>query len=247
MTRKALKTRRFFVECSLNAGTHHELDRARSNYLLNVLRLRAGDGILVFNGYDGEWNATVEPTGRKSAALAVTELVRPQTQASDLLFLFAPPKQARLDYLIQKTVEMGAGTLQPVRTQFTQDSSLKSEKLRSYMIEAAEQCGVLALPELREIVSLSDAVQTLDSKHHLIFCDENARLGDPVADLRPLVDKPIAVLVGPEGGFSEEERAQLAARAHTVRLSLGPRILRADTAAVAALALVQAVAGDWRG
>ncbi|MBZ8133518.1 16S rRNA (uracil(1498)-N(3))-methyltransferase [Afifella sp. IM 167] len=237
-------TRRLFIEDGLSDGAEIPLSADQTNYLLNVLRLDAGAEILAFNGRDGEWRARIEKTGKKKAKLVAGEKTREQTPPSDLAYLFAPLKQARLDYMAQKAVEMGAGRLQPVITQFTQVRHVKVERIRSNAVEAAEQCGVLTIAQVAEPLPLAEAVEALEDDRVLVFCDEQHR-GDAVAPLTELRGRKLAVLVGPEGGFSEVERSALAGRKSTVTISLGPRILRADTAAVAALAVVQAAAGDW--
>ena len=227
------------------------LDRGQANYLLNVLRLGPGRRVLVFNGRDGEWAAEVAPEGRRAAALVVRERIRPQTPPGDLVYLFAPLKSARLDYLAQKAVEMGASALAPVLTRRTQANRVNLERLRANAVEAAEQCGVLAIPEVRPETDLEGALAALEPGRVLVFCDEDAPVANPLAALAGLSrdrfpPTPLAVLVGPEGGFEAAERERILARGDVVRLSLGPRILRADTAAVAVLALVQAALGDWR-
>lgn len=241
---------RLFVEADLATGARLPLDRAQANYLLNVLRRKPDDPVLLFNGRDGEWRAHLDPTGRKSADLVLDARTRPQPARPDLHYLFAPLKSARLDYVAQKAVEMGAGTIRPVLTRFTQGERLKPERLRANAIEAAEQCGILAIPDLPEAARLPAALAALAPERLLVFCDEDAPVADPVAALRaaadPAAPPPLAVLIGPEGGFAPEERALIRERPNAVALSLGPRILRADTAAVAALALVQAVLGDAR-
>ena len=242
---------RLYVAADLAAGTVLALERAQANYLLNVLRRGGDDPVLVFNGRDGEWRARLAQTGRKGADLVLTEMTRPQPQAPDLHYLFAPVKSARLDYLAQKAVEMGAGTIRPVITRFTQGERVNMERLRANVIEAAEQCGILAIPCLAEPARLEAALAELEPERVLVFCDEDAPVADPVRALRAAADPAVtdhrlAVLVGPEGGFSDAERALVRARPRTVPLSLGPRILRADTAAVAVLALVQGVLGDGR-
>jgi 16S rRNA (uracil1498-N3)-methyltransferase len=239
---------RLFLDAPLAAGARAALERTQANYLLNVLRLKAGDRVLVFNGRDGEWRAEVLQEGRRSAELRVAEQVRHQTAAGDLLYLFAPLKHARLDYTVQKVVEMGASALKPVFTRRTQASRVNRERMRANVIEAAEQCGILSVPEVLGEEELVSALSHLDRDRLLIFCDEDAPVANPVEALSGLRSRPekIAVLVGPEGGFTEEERTLAGRHAYVVRLSLGPRILRADTAAVAALAVVQAVLGDWR-
>ena len=236
---------RLYSEAPLAAGGVLELARDQANYLLNVLRLRSGDTILAFNGRDGEWLCGLRAEGRKQASLEALEQVRPQPPAPDLLYLFAPLKHARLDYMAQKAVEMGAGVLQPVLTRFTQVSRLNLERLAANTVEAAEQCGILALPQVRAEQPLAAALGALEPERLLIFCDEAQDAGSPIASLQGAPRGPLAVLIGPEGGFDESERALILQRERVLRLSLGPRILRADTAAVAALAVVQATLGDW--
>ncbi len=246
MPRYDFRTPRLYLEAPLAAGQELALDREQTNYLVNVLRLKRGDGVLLFNGRDGEWQAELTGEGRKSAAVRVGLRTRAQPQANDLHFLFAPLKHARLDYLVQKAVEMGASRLRPVLTRHTQVSRVNLERMRANVIEAAQQCGVLTVPEVAEPAGFEAAVA--DASRLVVFCDEDAEVKDPVAALQAAPrGLPLAVLIGPEGGFAEDERVQLLKRANVVRLSLGPRILRADTAAVAALALVQAVLGDWNG
>ncbi|AWB20342.1 16S rRNA (uracil(1498)-N(3))-methyltransferase [Methylobacterium currus] len=245
---------RLFLDIPLHEGARHTLDRAQANYLLSVLRRDAGEPVLVFNGRDGEWRAEIAPTGRKAADLVLRGQTRPQTPAGDLHYLFAPLKAARLDYVAQKAVEMGASLIHPVVTRRTQGDRIKLDKLRANAIEAAEQCGILSLPEIRDAAPLADALAGLAPERLLVFCDEDAPVADPVAALRQAAAAtgsgngtvPLAVVIGPEGGFTPEERTLIGDRPNTVRLSLGPRILRADTAAVAVLALVQAVLGDGR-
>ena len=210
-----------------------------------MLRLRPGERVLVFNGRDGEWSATLQGQ-KRSAALLIEERTRSQPAPADLHYLFAPIKAARLDYMVQKAVEMGVSLLQPVLTQHGQVARVSSERMLANAIEAAEQCGLLALPEIKPLVPLADILAGWNPERCLVFCDEDAEVQDPLAALADLASTPLALLIGPEGGFSAEERAMLLKRPNVVRLSLGPRILRADTAAVAALAVIQAAAGDWR-
>jgi 16S rRNA (uracil1498-N3)-methyltransferase len=239
---------RLFLDRPLGPGARTPLDRAQANYLLNVLRLRRGESVLVFNGRDGEWRAEVQGEGRKDADLVAVEQVRAQTRAPDLLYLFAPLKHARLDYMVQKAVEMGAGALRAVVTRRTQSARVNLERMRANVIEAAEQCGILSIPAVLEAADLTTALAALEPERLLVFCDERAPVANPLAALEPLGNNipKIAVIVGPEGGFTDEERTRVAARENSVRVSLGPRILRADTAAVAALAVVQTALGDWR-
>ena len=239
---------RLFVEADLAAGAGVPLERSQSNYLGNVLRLSAGGTILVFNGRDGEWQAAI--SGRKRPDhLEILAQTRPQHHLRDLTYVFAPLKHARLDYMVQKAVEMGASSLQPVLTRFTQVSRINGERMRANVIEAAEQCGILSIAAVAEPAPLDRWLGQRDARRLLIFCDEAAETANPVAALQAeaATSPGIDVLIGPEGGFAEQERASLLRQPRTSRLSLGPRILRADTAAVAALALVQAVLGDWTG
>jgi 16S rRNA (uracil1498-N3)-methyltransferase len=241
-----LHAARLFVDAPLAAGAVVALDHAQSHYLKRVLRLKDGHDILVFNGRDGEWRGRLEG-GRREAALRLTERSRAQTAASDLHCLFAPLKSARLDYMVQKAVEMGVAQLRPVLTQHGQVARVNLERMRANAIEAAEQCGILCLPEIAAPLPLTRALAAWQPGRHLVFCDEAADVADPLAALAVVPRRaPLAVLIGPEGGFAADERAALLKLPHMVRLALGPRILRADTAAVAALALVQAVIGDWR-
>jgi 16S rRNA (uracil1498-N3)-methyltransferase len=248
MARYDFRTPRLFVDASLTAGATVPLDLTQTNYLCNVLRLSPGDGVLAFNGREGEWRTELERTGKKSAALRVTELARPQEPAFDLHYLFAPLKHARLDYMVQKAVELGVSRLQPVTTRHTQMSRINLDRMHANAIEAAEQCGILTIPDVEAPLPLERLLPAMEASRLVIFCDEDAETRDPVAALTAFRKDglKLAVLVGPEGGFAEEERALLLRRENVLRLALGPRILRADTAAVAALAIVQAVLGDWR-
>ena len=236
---------RLFVDAPLAAGATVALQRDQANYLGNVLRLSAGDTILVFNGRDGEWRASIG--GRKRPdQLAIAARTRPQDRLGDLTYVFAPLKHARLDYMVQKAVEMGASRLQPVLTRFTQVSRVNLERMRANVIEAAEQCGILTLATVEEPLALDRFLAARSAERLLVFCDEASEVSDPVKALRD--ENPtqgLDVLIGPEGGFAETERALLLRQARTLRISLGPRILRADTAGVAALTLVQACLGDW--
>ncbi len=238
---------RLFVDAPLKEGERIALERNQSNYLGNVLRLAAGEKILVFNGRDGEWQAQIE--GRKRPdSLTVAAQTRPQDRLPDIAYVFAPLKHARLDYMVQKAVEMGASTLQPVVTRHTQVSRVNSERMRANVIEAAEQCGILSLAAVAEPVALDRYLGERQPKRLLVFCDEASEVRSPLQALQQglTATDGVDILIGPEGGFAEEERALLLRQPHTLRLSLGPRILRADTAGVAALALVQAALGDWR-
>jgi 16S rRNA (uracil1498-N3)-methyltransferase len=238
---------RLFVDAPLAQDGRVTLDRDQSNYLGNVLRLAAGAEVLAFNGRDGEWQAAIE--GRKRPdGLVILQQTRPQDRLPDLAYVFAPLKHARLDYMVQKAIEMGAASLQPVLTRFTQASRVNTERMRANVVEAAEQCGILSIATVAEPAPLERFLSQRAAGRLLIFCDEAAEVENPIQSLQGAREaEGIDVLIGPEGGFAEEERALLLRQPKILRLALGPRIMRADTAAVAALALVQAVLGDWGG
>lgn len=243
--RASFRMQRLFVDSPITAGGGIALERDQANYLLNVLRLAEGAELLIFNGRDGEWRARLAVPAKKRAMLDPVEQIRPQPAPYDLHYLFAPLKQARLDYMVQKAVEMGAGVLQPVLTHHTQVHKLNLQRAAANAREAAEQCGVLTLPEIREPVKLAALLSDWDPGRRILFCDERVGTNNPLDILQRLDDQPLAVLIGPEGGFSGEERTMLSALPFVTAIPLGPRILRADTAAVAALAVVQAALGDW--
>jgi 16S rRNA (uracil1498-N3)-methyltransferase len=243
-------SRRLLVDQSLAAGHRFALTQSQANYLLSVLRLRDGDPVLVFNGCDGEWLAEVRNVSKRNADLVLLHQTRAQEGVADIDYCFAPLKHARLDYMVQKAVEMGARRLVPVLTKRTQVSRINQARMRANAIEAAEQCGILAIPEIADETSLGSYLAERSPERLLIFCDEEADIGDPLTLLRDAEKRlgethALALLIGPEGGFDPSEREVLLAARNVLPISLGPRILRADTAAVAGLALVQAVLGDW--
>ena len=241
MPQHDFRTQRLFVEVDLVAGRDVTLDKPQSHYLTNVLRMGEGAPLYLFNGRDGEWRASIARAHKAGTVLALIDQSRVQTPPSPIAYAFAPLKSARLDYMVQKAVEMGAGRLQPVMTQNCQVGRVNIERMRANVREAAEQCGILTLAEVAPPVSL-DGFLIGNPDTRLLFCDERA--DTPALDVLQSTEAGAAtVLVGPEGGFTVEERERLV-QAGAVRLSLGPRILRADTAGVAALALVQAVLGD---
>lgn len=239
------RTQRLFVTAPLTTQMELVLSREASHYLTSVLRMAVGEALLVFNGIDGEWLGKIVKADKKSVALRLDRQTRAQTRAPDIDYIFAPLKHARLDYIVQKAVEMGAGRIRPVITRHTQSTRVNLERMQANIIEAAEQCGILSVPELCEEAKLADVIAAWDPARKLILCDERADAKDPISVLREIPKGPLAILIGPEGGFSAEERENLLALPYVIRLSLGPRILRADTAGVAALALVQSVCGDW--
>jgi 16S rRNA (uracil1498-N3)-methyltransferase len=240
------KLQRLYVDCHLEAGLVAPLNEAQAHYLGTVLRYADGTEVLAFNGTEGEWRCVFRKSGKKSAYLVPSALEREQMPLGPVNVMFAPLKVGRVDFLVQRLVEMGAATITPVLTEFTQNRSLSTDKVRSWVIEAAEQCGVIALPKVHPVQKLADAIAAMRPEQRLIFCDEASGTQNPLAILRELQPQPISVLVGPEGGFSDAERAMLRALPNVTAIPLGPRILRADTAAVAAMAVVQAAIGDWR-
>lgn len=215
------------------------------NYLLNVLRLRTGAAVHIFNGQDGEFCAVLRLEGKRIAHFDVLKKLREQSPRPNLDYCFAPLKQARLDYMVQKATEMGVGCLRPIITSYTQIRKVNLDRLRANVIEAAEQCGVLAVPELFSPVPLSVFLQASPTQTLFVFCDEKAEISSPFKSLSGHVAASVSLIIGPEGGFDDQERQLILSYPNVVRLSLGPRILRADTAAVAALTIVQAALGDW--
>jgi 16S rRNA (uracil1498-N3)-methyltransferase len=246
MARYDFNAARLFVEADLVEATTFVCTSQQANYLKNVLRLRPGDEILVFNGRDGEWRAELADAGKRGASLIVRAEVRPQEGGPDVDYLFAPLKRTRLDYLVQKATEMGVARLRPVLTRRTTPERVNVERMRANAIEAAEQCGILRIPEVSAPEKLDSVIAGWDAARPIVFCDEGSEERCPFTTLARLEPGPLALLVGPEGGFEEGERALLASKPFVTSITLGPRILRADTAAVAALALVNAVLGDWR-
>jgi 16S rRNA (uracil1498-N3)-methyltransferase len=240
----AKTTPRLYVEQSLGPQEDVALEREQAHYLVNVLRLSAGDAVAVFNGRDGEWLAYLTTVGKKGAAIRCERRTSEVKPPPDIDFAFAPLKHTRLDYLVQKATELGVRRLRPVITARTIAERVNLERMRANAVEAAEQCNLVFVPEVLEPAKLTSVLATWDQTRALIYCDETALIADPVEALSPL-EPPAAVLIGPEGGFTDEERRQLKSLAFVTPISLGPRIMRADTAAVAALTLAQAVIGDW--
>ncbi len=238
-------SQRLFLDTPLAAEARVACSKEHANYLLNVLRMRAGAMVLVFNGRDGEWRARLQVQGKRAVELVIEEQSRPQETGPDIEYVFAPLKRSRLDYMVQKATELGVSILRPVITHRTQAERINLDRMRANVIEAAEQCGILRLPEIVAPAKLEQALAVWDPARRLLFCDEAADVTSPVDAMTGLAG-PVAVLIGPEGGFSDAERAMLLAQPFTLPISLGPRIMRGDTAAIAALALVNAIAGDWR-
>src|SRR6202453_1291214 len=246
MARTDFRTPRLYISQDLVTDAEIKLDPQQTNYLVNVLRLGAGAPILLFNGRDGEFSASLSTSSRKAALLAVGARTRAQDAPADVDYLFSPLKHARLDYMAQKAVEMGARRLRPVITRHTQVARVNLERLRANAIEACEQCGVIWIPEIAPVEPLAEALKLWPPERLLVFCDEEADQASPLnALVMARAGGGVGLLIGPEGGFDDDERAAILSAPRVLRLSLGPRILRADTAAVAALALIQATLGDW--
>ncbi|MBB3592374.1 16S rRNA (uracil1498-N3)-methyltransferase [Rhizobium sp. BK529] len=243
--RANFRMQRVFIDAPLSEGATVEANPDQFNYLANVLRMEEGTEILLFNGRDGEWKAGLSFPTRKRILLTAIEKTRPQPAPSDLHYLFAPLKIGRMDYLVQKAVEMGAGLLQPVMTQHVQGKITNLDKIRANVVEAAEQCGILGIPDVAEPVKLADLLDHWPADRRIIYCDEGDAGQNPLPILSKVTERRLALLVGPEGGFSEEERTRLRSLDFVTAIPLGPRILRADTAAVAAMAVMQAAIGDW--
>lgn len=237
---------RLFVSAPLHGEALISLEKPQTHYVVQVLRLSVKARILIFNGEAGEWLTEIVEARKNQCIVRCLEQTRAQTRPQDLHYCFAPLKHARLDYVVQKAVELGVSLLQPTQTAHTQVSRLNMERMQANIVEAAEQCGVLSLPEVREPIKLEALLKRWDTSRALIFCDESADSTSPLAILQKVEHTKLGVLIGPEGGFSQTERDLLRSHDFVVPISLGPRIMRADTAAVAALALVNAVLGDWR-
>ena len=239
-------TIRLYVDKALSEGREIACTRAQANYLVNVMRLQSGANLLVFDGQSGEWRAELTVQGRGKCSLHILDRTREQQAGPDIEYLFAPLKRARLDYMVQKATELGVAALCPVLTQHTIAQRVNVDRMRANVIEAAEQCGVLRVPEVRAPVLMDKLLDQWEAGRRIIYCDEDAPISSPLDALQALDPGPFAILIGPEGGFEAGERERLRELPFVTPISLGPRVMRADTAAVAALALVNAVLGDWR-
>jgi 16S rRNA (uracil1498-N3)-methyltransferase len=233
---------RLFVRQPLAEQSAVELDAGQAHYLGNVMRLGAGSELLIFDGRSGEWLARITAASKRRMTLVVERQIRPAETIPDVWLAFAPIKRAQTDWLVEKATEIGAARLIPVITQRTNSDRVKLERLEAIAIEAAEQCGRTRLPQISEPASLDELLGGRDGARRLYFADE--RGGEPVA--AAMAPGPALLLIGPEGGFTDDERAAVRAAPDAVAISLGPRILRAETAALAALTVYMAVAGDWR-
>ncbi len=238
---------RLYVDHPLGQGQSVPLNRDQAHYLFGVMRLGLGDAVLVFDGQSGEWRAMITEAGKKSGALVVEDQTRPQQNPPDLWLLFAPIKKTRTDFIVEKAAELGAARICPVQTEFTNSERIRQDRLQAHAVEAAEQCGGTYVPEVTALQKLDALLSTWPDERQILFCDE--ALAGPSSALISLAKNnssgPWAILIGPEGGFSDAERQRLAALPQAHAISLGPRILRADTAAVAALTLWQQTLGDW--
>ena len=235
---------RLYVEHPLGAGQTVPLSRDQAHYLYGVMRLAEGAQVALINGSEGEWTAEVVEAGKRGGVLACRDQAAPQMMPPDLWLLFAPIKKARTDFIVEKAAEMGAARIIPVQTDFTNAERIRQDRLQAHAVEAAEQCGGTFVPPVDDLQKLDRLLADWPEDRHLIFCDESLVGARAALEAAPKGEK-WAILIGPEGGFSETERDRLRSRSYCTAVSLGPRILRADTAAVAALTLFQSTRGDW--
>ena len=237
---------RLFVTAALNQGAAVPLDRDQAHYLFNVMRLEAGASVSIFNGRDGEWRAEVAEAGKRRGVLAVREKTAPQRVPPDLWLAFAPIKKTRTDFIVEKAAELGVARILPVFTRHTNAERLRVDRLQAHAVEAAEQCGETHVAEVTEPARLDTLLDGWDPARRLMFCDETRDALPAAEALAATSPGPWAILIGPEGGFAPDETGRLRALPYVTPVTLGPRILRADTAAVAAIALWQSTLGDWR-
>jgi 16S rRNA (uracil1498-N3)-methyltransferase len=233
---------RLYVDAPLGQGQTVPLNRDQAHYLFGVMRQAVGGAVLLFNGRDGEWRAEIAQAGKRGGELACVAQTKPLQMPPDLWLMFAPIKKARTDFIVEKAAEMGAARILPVMTEFTNAGRIQRDRLQAHAVEAAEQCGGTFVPEVAEAHKLGRLLDGWDPARRILFCDE-ALAGDS-PDL-PVEPGPWAILIGPEGGFSDSERKRLRGLEFAHPVALGPRILRADTAAVAAMTLWQRALGDW--
>ncbi len=241
----AKTTPRLYVETPLSEAAEFALAPEQGHYLVHVLRQSSGDTVALFNGSDGEWLAYITTVTKKSLHVRLERRTADVQAPPDIDYLFAPLKHARLDYMVQKATELGARRLRPVITQRTIAERVNLDRMKANAVEAAEQCNLVFVPEVTEPLPLAKILANWDPSRRLIYCDETASVANPVEALKNITP-PAAVLVGPEGGFTAEERAHLKSLDFVTAISLGPRIMRADTVAIAALSVVQATIGDWK-
>lgn len=234
---------RLYVEHPLGEGQSVPLDRAQAHYLFGVMRQAVGGAVLLFNGTDGEWRAQIEEAGKRGGILRCEVQTRPLRMPPDLWLCFAPIKKARTDFIVEKAAEMGAARIVPMQTEYTNAGRIQRERLQTHVVEAAEQCGGTYVPEVAELVRMSKLLERWDPARQIMFCDEGLASSRPASLLGGA--GPWAIFIGPEGGFSQAERSRLNQLDCATAVSLGPRILRADTAAVAAMTIWQHALGDW--
>lgn len=234
---------RLYVDHPLGQGQAVPLTADQAHYLFSVMRLSAGDAVLLFNGQDGEWRASVEQAGKRGGILVAQDQTRPLHPPPDLWLLFAPIKKARTDFIVEKATELGAARIIPVQTRHTNSERIRQDRLQAHATEAAEQCGATFVPEVTALQHLDRLLGQWPQDRRILWADET--LTSTRHTLATAARGPWAILIGPEGGFSAEEQKRLRAMPQVTPVSLGPRILRADTAAVAALTLWQATLGDW--
>lgn len=234
---------RLYVEHALQQGQSVPVSRDQAHYLFGVMRLSPGAQILLFDGHSGEWMAEVVEAGKRGGLLQVLSQTRALQMPPDVWLLFAPIKKARTDFIVEKAVEMGVARILPVQTAYTNAGRIQRDRLQAHAVEAAEQCGGTFVPQVEEMVRLERLLATWEPARRIMFCDEGQVASKPTL---PTSVDPWAILIGPEGGFSPTERDRLHRASYAHAVSLGPRILRADTAAIAALALWQQTLGDWQ-
>ncbi len=235
---------RLFVDAPLGAAQSVPLERDQAHYLFAVMRLAEGDCVALFNGRDGEWQAEVVKAGKRGGILLAHEQSKPLAIPPDLWLLFAPIKKARTDFIVEKAAEMGARRIVPVATDFTNSERIRQDRLQAHAVEAAEQCGGTFVPEVAPLQKLDAVLSDWPETRQILFCDETLAGASASLKAAPWAEE-WAILIGPEGGFSEKEKSRLNGLPNVTPISLGPRVLRADTAAVAALALWQSTLGDW--
>ena len=229
----------------MSEGQTVDLSREQANYLFAVMRLKPGHEVALFNGTDGEWRARVSEAGKRGGTLSVDAQTAPQQNPPDLWLLFAPIKKARTDFIVEKAAELGAARIMPVQTEFTNAERIRRDRLQAHAVEAAEQCGGTYVPPVDDLRRLSEVLEDWPEDRHLVFADEALVGAKQALSATHSGAEKWAILIGPEGGFSDAERARLKALPFVTPISLGPRVLRADTAAVAALTLWQSERGDW--
>ena len=234
---------RLYVDAPLGAGQSIPLDKDQAHYLFGVMRQALGGHVAVFNGRDGEYLTEITKAGKRAGELTCVEQIKPLQMPPDLWLMFAPIKKARTDFIVEKAAEMGAMRIVPVNTEYTNSDRIRRDRLQAHAVEAAEQCGGTYVPEVADLCRLDRLLADWPEDRQILFADET--LVGARAAMGAVDAEKWAILIGPEGGFSDKERARLRAMPNVTSVSLGPRILRADTAAVAAMTLWQDTKGDW--